>query len=137
MERSPARSSSPGLGFLQLIRRRSEAEMEAVEELEHGTNMYLRTMDFLADHAAVLQQVVPLLRPEYLVDLVLMLHVRGVLHRALHNMLAFEAVANAKKGVVSETFRGESAAMQFTSAVVSCELMFLRQLLFFLLCRSR
>ncbi len=118
-DRSPARSSSPGLGFLKAIRRRSELELDTVETAgAHASNPFLQSMDFLADHAAVLQQIVPLLRPEYLVDLVLMLHVRGVLHRALHNMLALEALANVKKGVASETFRGESAAMLLTSAVV-------------------
>jgi hypothetical protein len=84
----------------------------------HATNRHLEVMDFLAEYPAALCQIVPAMRAEYQVDLVLMLHVRVILFKALCAVMAHEALTNAKRGTPAETFRNESPAMLLTTAVV-------------------
>ena len=65
--------------------------------------------------------IVTSLRPEHLVDLMLMLHVRGVLGRTLVGVATLEAKGNAGRGLVTETFRTESPAILMSGALLSLD----------------
>lgn len=59
----------------------------------------------------------------HVVDIALMFHVRRLLYPAILCLLQLEADENKKKGVEYETFRTETAAMLFVSAVLGLDTM--------------
>lgn len=87
----------------------------------HAKNEFLRVCDFLAMFPEVTVRIVNHLRPEYLVDLMLMLHVRGVMEPAIFGVASIEAKSNADRGLVSETFRTESPAILMAGALLSLD----------------
>ncbi len=87
----------------------------------HAKNEFLQVCDFLADFPEVASRIVGMLKPEYLVDVMLMLHVRKVLEKSLFGVAALEARSNAERGLVTETFRTESPAILMSGALLSLD----------------
>jgi hypothetical protein len=90
-------------------------------EQMHAKNQYLKVCDFLSDFPEVTSRIVAHLKPKYLVDVMLMLHVRGVMEKAIFQVASIEAQSNAERGLVSETFRTESPAILMAGALLSLD----------------
>lgn len=93
----------------------------AISVANHDKNEYLEVCDFLVNFPEVTATMIPKLAPFHVVDIALMLQVRGKLYDALLALMQLEYQENKRRGVAAETFRTETSAVLLISAVMSLD----------------